>query len=46
MTETVYRVLPHNDQWRLEHDGRSVAYATKTAAFEAAVIAAERAIRR
>ena len=46
MNEAVFRILPDNDQWRLEHDGRAVAYATREAAFEAAVIAAQRAMRQ
>ena len=41
----LYRVLPKGDQWRLEHDGQSVDYTTRTAAFEAAVNAAQGAIR-
>lgn len=45
MSETVFRILPQDDQWRLDHDGQSVNYATKKAAFEAAVVAAQRAIR-
>jgi hypothetical protein len=32
------------EQWHLEHDEQRVDYATKEAAFEAAVIAAQRAI--
>lgn len=45
MSEAVYRVVPQGDQWRLEHEEQRVDYATKEAAFEAAVIAAQRAIR-
>jgi hypothetical protein len=45
MGELTYHVLPNGDQWRLEHDGRSIAYTTRTAAFEAAVNAAQGAIR-
>ncbi len=45
MSEAFFHVLPKDDQWRLEHDGQSISYATKEAAFEAAVIAAQRAIR-
>jgi|GEM_PF-5597350 len=45
MGELTYRVLPNGDQWRLEHDGQSIAYTTRTAAFEAAVNAAQGAIR-
>jgi Uncharacterized protein conserved in bacteria (DUF2188) len=45
MDETIYRVLPKDDQWRLEHDGQSIAYRTRTAAIEAAVDAAKRAMR-
>jgi hypothetical protein len=42
---TVYRVVPQGEQWRLEHEEQRVDFATKEAAFEAAVIAAQRAIR-
>ena len=45
MGETIYRVLPKDNQWSLEHDGQSIAYTTRTAAFEAAVNAAQGAIR-
>lgn len=45
MGQTIFRVLSRDDQWRLEHDGHSASYATRTAAFEAAVRAAERAIQ-
>jgi pterin-4a-carbinolamine dehydratase len=45
MGETIYRILPKDDQWRLEHDGQSIAYVTRTAAFEAAVNAAQEALR-
>lgn len=41
----IYRVLPEGDQWRLEHDGQSIAYKTRTAALEAAVNAAQDALR-
>jgi hypothetical protein len=41
MGEMIYRVLPKGDQWRLEHDGQSIAYETRTAAVEAAVNAAQ-----
>lgn len=44
--EVVYRVIAAGDQWRLEQDGQSVDYATKEAAFEAAVFAAEEALRQ
>lgn len=42
MTGTI-RVLPHGDRWRLDHDGQSVAFATRTAALEAAVVAVQHA---
>ncbi len=45
MGELTYRILPNGDQWRLEHDGQSIAYTTRTAAFEAAVNAAQGAMR-
>jgi anti-sigma regulatory factor (Ser/Thr protein kinase) len=45
MGETIYRVLPKDDQWTLEHDGQSIAYKTRTAAFEAAINAAQHALR-
>jgi hypothetical protein len=43
--EAVYRVVPKGDRWRVEHEEQRVDYATKEAAFEAAVIAAQRAMR-
>lgn len=45
MDEVMYRVVAAGDEWRLEHDGQSTAYTTKEAAFEAAVFAAEMALR-
>jgi hypothetical protein len=45
MGDMIYRVLPKGDQWRLEHDGQSIAYETRTAAVEAAVNAAQGALR-
>jgi hypothetical protein len=45
MYEMIFRVLPEGDLWRLEHDGHSIAYATRTAALEAAVKAAQGAMR-
>jgi hypothetical protein len=45
MGEMIYRVLPKGHQWRLEHDGQSIAYETRTAAVEAAVNAAQGALR-
>ncbi len=45
MGEMIKRILPEGDQWRLEHDGQSIAYETRTAAFEAAVNAVEGALR-
>ena len=44
MDERIYRVLSRGGQWRLEHDGRSIAYTTRTAAIEAAVDAAQGAL--
>jgi hypothetical protein len=45
MGELIYRVLPNGDQWRLKHDGQSIAYTTRTAALKAAVNAAQGALR-
>lgn len=44
--EVVYRVIAAGDQWRLEQDGHIVEYATKEAAFEAAIFAAGEALRQ
>jgi hypothetical protein len=41
----VFRIVPAGAQWRLEHEQQSVAFMTKEAAFEAAVAAAQRALR-
>lgn len=41
-----YRIVPHGDGWGIDHDGRvSGAYATKEAAFEAAIGPASNAIK-
>lgn len=45
MAEALFRIVPDGEEWRLEHDDRRVAYMTKEAAFEAAVLAAQRAMR-
>jgi hypothetical protein len=43
--EVIFSVMPEGEQWRLEHEEQRIDYATKEAAFEAAVTAAQRAIR-
>jgi hypothetical protein len=49
MSEAVFRIAPQGDEWRLEYEAESqaqhVACMTKEAAFEAAVMAAQRAMR-
>jgi hypothetical protein len=45
MGESIFRIVPAGEEWRLEHKRQSVACMTKEAAFAAAVLAAERAIR-
>jgi hypothetical protein len=42
-----YRIVPNEDGWGVAHDGRIVgSYATKEAAFEAAVAPASNAIKQ
>jgi len=45
MAEALFRIVPDGEEWRLEHEDQRVAYMTKEAAFEAAVLAAQRAMR-
>jgi len=49
MSEAVFRIAPEGDEWRLEYEleqqAQHVAYMTKEAAFDAAVLAAQRAMR-
>ncbi len=45
MSDMICRVLPEGDQSAPEHDGQSIAYETRTAAVEAAVNAAQGALR-
>jgi hypothetical protein len=49
MGEAVFHIAPAGDEWRLEYEleeqAQRVAYLTKEAAFEAAVVAATRAMR-
>jgi hypothetical protein len=45
VAQALFRIVPGNDQWRMEHDGKTVSYVSKEAAFEAAVIIAQRAMR-
>jgi hypothetical protein len=44
MTATI-RILSQGAGWRLDHDGQSVAFPTRSAALIAAAAAVERAIR-
>ncbi|MCW2285329.1 hypothetical protein M2323_003226 [Rhodoblastus acidophilus] len=50
MGEAFFRIAPAGDEWRLdseqEDQAQHVAYMTKEAAFEAAVVAATRAMRQ
>jgi hypothetical protein len=42
-----YKIVPNEDGWGVDHDGRVVgSYATKEAAFEAAVAPASNAIKQ
>ena len=46
MTFAIYRIVPYEGGWGVTHDGATTGpYATKEAAFEAAVAAASLAIR-
>jgi hypothetical protein len=46
MSEARYSVMGNSGRWSIEHDGRCEGnYATKEAAFEAAVAAASNAIK-
>ncbi len=46
MGQTIFRIIPEGEQWVFEHDDEKRAeYVSKEAAFEAAVIAAQRAMR-
>jgi hypothetical protein len=46
MSVASYRIVPNRNGWGVDHDGRVVgAYATKEAAFEAAVAPASNAIK-
>jgi hypothetical protein len=49
MGEAIFRIAPAGGEWRLEYEleerAQRVAYMTKEAAFEAAVLAATRAMR-
>ncbi len=46
MGQVIYKVVPNEDGWSVEHDGaRDGAYSTREAAFEAVVAAATGAIK-
>jgi hypothetical protein len=46
MKSAAYRIVPHEDGWGVEHDGKTTGpYDTKEAAFEAAIPPASNAIK-
>lgn len=46
MGQASYRIVPHEDGWAIDHDGKLMGhYATKEAAFESAAGAASNSIK-
>jgi uncharacterized protein DUF2188 len=47
LAKAVYRIVPHQDQWGVSHDGETTGpYVTREAAFEAAVAAGSVALKQ